>query len=192
MENATHFVTGPYPKCRRSLPENNALGRRKACSRVELHRARRTTPLPPLAPPSSSGANGRSHSGRRGRRRRVRSPDFHTVRWLFGFRVSRHGTARHHPKWNAGGPRGVLAEAIYPAVAGAAVAGGQRLGCNFPPPVRPVTAVVATTEWKSLPSSSRNSPPLHRSRPEKSPAMPLTFPGRVNYGTERGDRSVLQ
>ena len=163
------------------------LGRKIACSRVELHRAWQTLPLPPLAPPSSSGANGRSHSGRRGRKCRVRSPEVPCLRLLFGSVARVHGEAYHHRKWKAGSLRGVLAEAICPAVAGAAVADGQRLGCNFPPPLRLVSAVVATTRWKRMPSWSRSSTPLHRSRPEKSPAKPLTFPGRVNSGAGKGD-----
>ena len=165
MENATHFVTGPYPKCRRRSPENNALGRRKACSRVELHRARRTTPLPPLAPPSSSGANGRSHSGRRGRRCRVRSPEILCLRLLFGSVAGVHGEAYDHRKRKAGSSRGVLAEAIRPAVAN-----GQPCCCDLPEFIHCVLAPVTTLGRKSMPSWSHITNPLRRSRPETPPA----------------------
>ena len=186
-ENGTGFITGPYPKTRRRSPEKSTLGRKKPCSRVELLRARQALPLPPLAPPSIPGAIGRSHSGRRGRRCRVRSPDFHTVRWLFGFRVSRHGTARHHPKWNAGGPRVVLAEPIRPAVAGAAVAGGQRFGCFLPSFHRRVSAAVATIIEEGTSSSIGISNPRRRSRPETpSPELLTVRVGSTHAGAVNG------
>ena len=94
-ENATYFVTGPYPKTDQKSPEFLALCRNSWCSRVDLLRAQRTSPLPPLAPPSLSGANGRSHSARRGRKSRTRSPE---IMVLVGFQVADHGGLRWYSK----------------------------------------------------------------------------------------------
>ena len=97
------------------------------------------------------------------------------LRVLFGFRATAVGTSRHHPHTHRGAPLRRLAEAVCPAVAGAAVAGAPLLPCSLPELARPKVAGVAHLAGKRKRRRSKPDRSRRRSRPESSPVARSIF-----------------